>query len=106
MIFTPGSLCETWDERDCAGEEHSKILSFPAWVEGEEGAQRSSSSALSWVGRAQFPWHGSFLNTGLAAAKLFLTCSACDMPQHAAIKLLGCPMHSDTVCHPLLSFFW
>lgn len=72
-------MCETWDQTDREGEECSLMLPFPAWLEGAGAA-----AALSVLGEegsiplAQLiSLHGS--------AKLFLTCSACDVPRHAAM---------------------
>lgn len=78
------------------GKEYRKILPFPAWLKVEEEAQRSSCFALSQARRAQFPWHSSFPNMGLAAAQLFLTHTAYDMPQRVAVKLFLCPTHLGT----------
>lgn len=97
MILTPGHLYETRNERGCAGEEYSEMLPFPpGWRERRE----------AWVRRVWFPGHGPLPNTRLAAAELFLTCCAWDVPRHAAVKLFQCPTHSDTVSHPFICFLF
>lgn len=95
MIVTPGRLCETWNERNRAGEEDSKTIPFPGWLEREEGALGEEGSVpLAPLVSKHRAGGSRVVPRLLCLGRAPTRCS----------KALSMP--SDTVPHPFICFFF